>query len=134
MPPYFGGGYNIAGNAVCDDGLVIDLSRMKKASADPGKRRVVIESGATLAEPLRKFGTPLGEHVDVQTYFAWQQAFDPLLAHGARNYWKSHNFLTGDESDRLRAAYGPNYDRLARVKRTYDPTNLFCRNQDIKPA
>ena len=30
----------------------------------------------------------------VQPYVAWQQAFDPLLAPGARNYWKSHNFST----------------------------------------
>ena len=27
-------------------------------------------------------------------YTAWQQAFDPLLTPGARNYWKSHNFST----------------------------------------
>jgi hypothetical protein len=49
-------------------------------------------SGEPLIEPLRKFGTPIGEHVGVQPYVAWQQAFDPLLAKGARNYWKSHNF------------------------------------------
>ena len=30
----------------------------------------------------------------VQLYIAWQQAFDPLLTPGARNYWKSHNFST----------------------------------------
>ena len=34
-----GGGHNIAGNAVCDDGLVVDLSRMKAARVDPGARR-----------------------------------------------------------------------------------------------
>jgi FAD/FMN-containing dehydrogenase len=48
--------------------------------------------GAKLIEPLRTFGTVLGEAVGVQPYTAWQQAFDPLLAPGARNYWKSHNF------------------------------------------
>ena len=48
--------------------------------------------GEKLIEPLRKFGTPIGEAVGVQPYTAWQQAFDPLLAPGARNYWKSHNF------------------------------------------
>jgi FAD/FMN-containing dehydrogenase len=181
--------------------------------------------GEPLIAPLRKFGTPLGEHVGVQPYVAWQQAFDPLLTAGARNYWKSHNFttladglfdtviaamgtlpspqtelflgalggaasrpapdatayaprdaqfvmnvhgrwenladdkrciawardffkaaapfasgsvyvnfLTADEGERVRAAYGPNYDRLARVKRTYDPDNLFRMNHNIKPA
>ena len=181
--------------------------------------------GDPLIDPLRKFGTPVGEHVGVQPYTAWQQAFDPLLTAGARNYWKSHNlstledglidevinsvnnlpspqcevfiaaiggatmrpapefaayahrdarfamnvhgrwdapaddercitwardffeasapyasagvyvnFMTGDEPDRVRAAYGVNYDRLARVKRVYDPDNLFRMNQNIKPA
>ncbi|MDR5885585.1 FAD-binding oxidoreductase [Vreelandella janggokensis] len=43
-------------------------------------------------EPLRGFGTAHGEHIGVQPYTDWQQAFDPLLTSGARNYWKSHNF------------------------------------------
>jgi len=183
------------------------------------------KQGEPLIAPLRTFGTPLGEHVGVQPYTAWQRAFDPLLTAGARNYWKSHNlstlkdglldaviasirklpspqceiffgalggattrpapdsaayphrdatfvmnvhgrwedpaddtrgigwardffdasapfasggvyvnFLTADEGDRVRAAYGPNYDRLTQVKRTYDPDNLFRMNQNIKPA
>ena len=181
--------------------------------------------GEPLIEPLRSFGTVLGEHVGVQPYTAWQQAFDPLLTPGARNYWKSHNytalpdglfdtlieyigtlpspqceiflgaigaattrvaadatsyahrdaryvmnvhgrwdnavddercirwardyfeasrqyasagayvnFMTADEGDRIRAAYGPNYDRLATTKRKYDPTNLFRSNQNIRPS
>lgn len=49
--------------------------------------------GEKLIAPLRSFGTPYGEHVGVQPYVAWQQAFDPLLTQGARNYWKSHNFI-----------------------------------------
>ena len=43
-------------------------------------------------DSLRRFGAPCGEHVGLQPYTAWQQAFDPLLTSGARNYWKSHNF------------------------------------------
>jgi FAD/FMN-containing dehydrogenase len=46
---------------------------------------------ATLAR-MRGFGQPIGEHIGAVPYTAWQQAFDPLLAPGARNYWKSHNF------------------------------------------
>jgi FAD/FMN-containing dehydrogenase len=163
--------------------------------------------------------------VGVQPFTAWQQAFDPLLTAGARNYWKSHNFttledglldvvveyigtlpspqaeiffgalggattrpspesaayphrdaryvmnvhgrwedpadderciawarayfqasapfasggayvnfLTSDETERVRAAYGPNYERLLEVKRRYDPGNLFRVNQNIRPA
>jgi len=183
------------------------------------------KKGEPLVAPLRTFGTPVGEHVGVQPYTAWQQAFDPLLTAGARNYWKSHNFatladglfdavidyierqpspqceiffgalggatmrpatdsaayphrdaqfvmnvhgrwenaaddercirwardffkasapfatggayvnfLTADEGDRVRAAYGSNYDRLAGVKRKYDAKNLFHVNQNIAPA
>ena len=43
-------------------------------------------------EPLRRFGDAHGEHIGAQPYAQWQQAFDPLLTPGARNYWKSHNF------------------------------------------
>ncbi len=46
---------------------------------------------------LRAFGNPVGEHIGPNPYVGWQQAFDPLLTPGARNYWKSHNF--GDLSD-----------------------------------
>jgi FAD/FMN-containing dehydrogenase len=181
--------------------------------------------GEPFVDTLRGFGTPVGEHVGVQPYVAWQKAFDPLLAPGARNYWKSHNFstlqdglfdavisyiktlpspqceiffgaiggatlrpspdaaayghrdakfvmnvhgrwddagddrlciewsrdffnasapfassgvyvnfMTADETDRVRSAYGANYDRLAKVKRQYDPDNLFRVNQNIAPA
>lgn len=183
------------------------------------------KQGEPAIEPFRKFGALLGEHVGVQPYVAWQQTFDPLLTPGARNYWKSHNlstlkdglldaviesikklpspqceiffgaiggatarpapdftayahrdtmfvmnvhgrwedpaddkrcigwardffnasadfasggvyvnFLTADESERVRSAYGPNYDRLVQVKRKYDPNNLFRMNQNIKLA
>jgi FAD/FMN-containing dehydrogenase len=48
--------------------------------------------GEKAIEPLRSFGDAYGEHIGVQPYVEWQQAFDPLLTKGARNYWKSHNF------------------------------------------
>jgi len=183
------------------------------------------ERGRPLIEPLFTFGHPVGEHVGMAPFTAWQQAFDPLLTAGARNYWKSHNFTglsdalfdsvvefaenlptpqteifiaalggatarpspdsaayahrdvrfimnvharwedaaddarcirwarefydasaphaTGgvyvnfqpaDELGQFGAAYGSNYERLAEVKRKYDPENLFRVNQNIVPA
>lgn len=60
-----------------------------------------IDDGMRLITPLRGFGQALGEHIGPMPYKAWQQAFDPLLAPGARNYWKSHNFskLSNDAID-----------------------------------
>jgi FAD/FMN-containing dehydrogenase len=41
----------------------------------------------------------------------------------------------GDEGDdRIRAAYGPNYDRLVELKDKYDPTNFFRLNQNTRPS
>jgi hypothetical protein len=44
------------------------------------------------------------------------------------------NFMSGDDQDRIRANYQKNYDRLVKVKTSYDPTNLFRLNQNIDPA
>jgi FAD/FMN-containing dehydrogenase len=182
--------------------------------------------GEKLIEPLKSFGTPVGQFIGVQPYVAWQQAFDPLLTPGARNYWKSHNFAelkdgaidaairyvsdlpsphteiffgllggqasrvapdamaysqrdalwacnvhgrwetpeednkvitwargffdesapfaTGgvyvnfmpeDETARIKSAYKPEvWKRLVELKTKWDPTNLFCMNQNISPA
>ncbi|WP_213306828.1 FAD-binding oxidoreductase [Paraburkholderia sacchari] len=60
-----GGGHNIAGSALCDDGLVIDLSPMKSVRVEPATRRAYVEPGATLGDfdhEAQAFGlaTPLG--------------------------------------------------------------------------
>lgn len=45
-----GGGHNVAGNAVCDGGIVIDLSLMKQIEVDAGSRRVRAGGGVTWGE------------------------------------------------------------------------------------
>jgi FAD/FMN-containing dehydrogenase len=182
-------------------------------------------SGEQATANLRAIGKPVASHSGLTSYCDWQQAFDPLLTSGARNYWKSHdlieltddaihvlvdairrvpepeceifiahiggaaarieagatafpqrnshfvmnvhgrwrdpsadedcigwvrgtfskmephaagtayvNFMPDDESDRVATVYGGNYERLARAKRRYDPSNLFKANQNIQPA
>jgi FAD/FMN-containing dehydrogenase len=43
------------------------------------------------------------------------------------------NFMMDEGSERVRATYRDNYDRLAAIKAQYDPGNLFRVNQNIKP-
>jgi FAD/FMN-containing dehydrogenase len=43
------------------------------------------------------------------------------------------NFMADEGEDRVHESYQGNYDRLVRIKRTYDPINLFRLNQNIKP-
>ena len=43
------------------------------------------------------------------------------------------NFLTSDEEDRVKMAYGANLAKLVAVKKKYDPTNLFRMNANIRP-
>ena len=62
----------------------------------------------------------------------------------ARDFWKALdplggggvyvNDLSHDDADRVRTAYGANYERLAALKKAYDPDNLFRLNPNITPA
>jgi hypothetical protein len=66
------------------------------------------------------------------TCISWaRQTFDALRPYMANRVYV--NYLSADEEDRIRQAYGPNYDRLVELKRRYDPDNLFRLNQNIKP-
>jgi len=45
-----GGGHNVGGRALCDEGIVIDLSRMRSVHVDMGKETVRVQGGATLGD------------------------------------------------------------------------------------
>jgi len=51
-----------------------------------------ISAGENATARLRAIGNPIADVVGPTLFTNWQQAFDPLLAPGARNYWKSHDF------------------------------------------
>jgi FAD/FMN-containing dehydrogenase len=44
------------------------------------------------------------------------------------------NYLGSEGQDRVRSAYGANFDRLSKIKQKYDPQNVFRLNQNIEPA
>lgn len=52
-----------------------------------------VEEGERALAGLRALGTPIADVISPHPFVGWQAAFDPLLAPGARNYWKSHDFL-----------------------------------------
>ncbi|HEU0114296.1 MAG TPA: BBE domain-containing protein, partial [Thermomicrobiales bacterium] len=80
--------------------------------------------------------TAWDDPADDMANIAWARglwrALRPFLADGV--YVNYLDDAGDDGMDPVRAAYGPDYDRLAALKRAYDPTNLFRMNQNITPA
>ena len=61
------------------------------------------EEGKKLIQPIRDMGETLGDGSGMHPWSGWQAAFDGLVSHGARNYWKSHHMkaLPDDCIDQL---------------------------------
>jgi hypothetical protein len=68
-----------------------------------------------------------------ERHIAWAQAcwraLSPCASSGVYV-----NFLGNEGEERVRAAYGVNYERLVALKNRYDPTNFFSLNQNIRPT
>jgi len=68
----------------------------------------------------------------------------PAITNWCKDYWEAlHpysaggayvNFMMDEGQDRVQATYRDNYQRLAEIKKKYDPTNFFRVNQNIRPA
>jgi FAD/FMN-containing dehydrogenase len=61
-----------------------------------------------------------------------KEYFDALHPYSAGGAYV--NFMMEEGQERVQASFRDNYDRLARIKSKYDPTNLFRVNQNIRPA
>jgi FAD/FMN-containing dehydrogenase len=70
---------------------------------------------------------------DNEKNITWvKDSFAAFKEHLTGDRWM--NYLADDQGgDAIRAAYGPNYDRLVEVKRRYDPRNVFRQNHNIVP-
>jgi FAD/FMN-containing dehydrogenase len=69
---------------------------------------------------------------DNDVNIAWSKdSFAAMSEHFSGGRWL--NYLGHDQDDAIRAAYGPNYDRLVEVKRRLDPDNVFHLNHNIVP-
>jgi hypothetical protein len=62
----------------------------------------------------------------------WTKALRAVLDPFSRGMYVNH--LSEPSDNYVKAAYGPNYGRLAEIKRKYDPTNMLVLNANIKPA
>ena len=70
---------------------------------------------------------------DPTPHHAWVQALWQLIRHEGSGVYV--NFLEDEGEARVHDAYPPStFARLAAIKRTYDPEDLFKLNQNIPPA
>ncbi len=53
-----------------------------------------MSDGEEALAPIRAVGQPIADVVGPHPFAGWQQAFDPLLTPGERNYWKTHDFAS----------------------------------------
>jgi FAD/FMN-containing dehydrogenase len=75
---------------------------------------------------------PAADAVNIQWTRALAEAMRPFTT--GRDYVTQIGLETDEGMERIKAAYGKNYERLVALKNTYDPTNLFRHNQNIKPT
>lgn len=70
---------------------------------------------------------------DGDRHIAWARAaWEAMQPHSSGGGFL--NFIDNEPADVIRAAFGPNYARLAEVKVKYDPDNFFSLNQNVPPA
>jgi len=87
-------------------------------------------SASWVSHPFGLGDTPQGGQDAKSWVKRFRQDISPYATGGV---WL--NFIGDEGQARIRAAYGDeNYNRLAEVKREFDPGNVFRGNQNIRPA
>lgn len=79
---------------------------------------------------LSQWDEPSKSEENIRWTRAFFDAMQPFLERGVY----VNDLDQDDGADRVRSAYGANYDRLAEVKARYDPSNFFRVNNNIRPA
>ena len=70
-----------------------------------------------------------------ERHVGWtRELWQALRPYGTGGIYVNNMAEHEDGADQVRAAYGANYQRLAALKKQYDPANLFRHNQNIKPT
>ena len=130
-----------------DEAIDVHIAEAAKAPSEISLMHLYPIDGAAMR--VAKDETPWGGRN--ATFSMAIAAVDPrpsqaeALKSWGRAYWNAvHkfnpgggyvNFMDADEGEaRVKASYGEHYERLAAIKRKYDPANLFRVNQNIRPA
>ena len=130
-----------------DEAIDVHIAEAAKAPSEISLMHLYPIDGAAMR--VAKDETPWGGRN--ATFSMAIAAVDPrpsqaeALKSWGRTYWNAvHkfnpgggyvNFMDADEGEaRVKASYGEHYERLAAIKRKYDPANLFRVNQNIRPA
>jgi FAD/FMN-containing dehydrogenase len=102
----------------------------QRRPAAPGDATAFSQRGAPyLLNVVARWTDPTTDEAQIEWARDLYMAAEPFSTGGTYV-----NFLSAGD-DRVAAAYGSdNYERLARLKETWDPTNVFRLNQNIRPA
>jgi hypothetical protein len=81
---------------------------------------------------LSSWVDPAADGMNIGWTRALAEAMQPFSSGGA--YITQLGVEAEEGADRIKDAFGPNYEQLVALKNKYDPTNLFRHNQNIKPV
>ena len=70
---------------------------------------------------------------DSEEQITWTRQFWATMEPHISGSTYVNHIAADDKPERIRASYGPNYDRLAALKKKYDPQNMFRLNPNIRP-